>query len=258
MFRTGKTRISIKGGLAIVTVATAFVSLLLGGASIYASSKDSAQAVDSGSFAVMVDNKRVATETFSIHQESGGSIIHSEFKAEQGGNGAAQSSDYELTPNGELKKYAWKEVRPGKAQFTVVPEKDFLMERYTASPQEKEGQQPFLLPNSTSVLDDYSYVQREVLAWKYLASGCRQEKGIVECPLHQKTMYGTLNPHTRSSAPISMEYAGREKVTVHGVERELIRLDLKSEAGDWALWLDDQFKLLRIVVPGENVEVVRD
>jgi len=222
------------------------------------SSDSSTQAVDSGSFAVIINGKRVATEKFSIQQNSGGSVITSEFDADGNGDAAAQSSELQLTPAGELRKYAWREIRPGKAQFTVYPTNDFLMERYSSSPQEKEIEQPFLLPNSTSMLDDYSFVQREILAWRYLASGCRQDKGQLACPLHQKTMFGSLNPHARNSMSVSIEYAGREKVTIHGGERELIRLDLKSDAGDWALWLDDQFKLQRIVVPGENIEVVRD
>jgi len=33
---------------------------------------------------------------------------------------------------------------------------------------------------------------------------------------------------------------------------------LKSEAGTWNLWLDDQFKLVRILIPAENTEVIRD
>jgi uncharacterized Zn-binding protein involved in type VI secretion len=241
---------------AVVAVAPAL--LLVGLCNATPRSDSSGQAVDSGSFAVMINGKRVATETFSIHQNSSGSVITSDFKADGTGDDAAQSSELQLTAAGELRKYTWKEIRPGKAQFTVYPTNDFLMERYSMNPQEKEVEQPFLLPNSTMMLDDYSFVQREILAWKYFAIGCHQDKGPVACPLHQKTMFGTLNPHARSSTPVSLEFAGREKVTIHGAEKELIRLNLKSDAGDWALWLDDQFKLQRILVPGESIEVMRD
>jgi hypothetical protein len=55
-----------------------------------------------------------------------------------------------------------------------------------------------------------------------------------------------------------MQYSGREKITIHGVEREMIRLDMKSDTGDWALWLDDQLKLQRILDIADNTEVVRD
>ena len=61
-----------------------------------------------------------------------------------------------------------------------------------------------------------------------------------------------------SVSAVSMQFAGKEKVPVRGVERELDHFVLKSEAGDWSMWLDDQFKLVRIVVASDNTEVVRD
>ena len=33
---------------------------------------------------------------------------------------------------------------------------------------------------------------------------------------------------------------------------------LGFDAGDWSMWLDDQFKLVRILVASDNTEVVRD
>ena len=117
---------------------------------------------------------------------------------------------------------------------------------------------PFLLPLSTSVLDDYFFIHREILVWKYLATGCRQDKGQVTCPQNQQVKFGAINPHQRSSLLVSMAFTGKEKTPVNGVERELNHFLLKSDAGDWSLWLDDQFKLVRILVPGDNTEVVRD
>ena len=43
-----------------------------------------------------------------------------------------------------------------------------------------------------------------------------------------------------------------------GWSANLITSCLKSEAGDWSMWLDDQFKLVRILVASDNTEVVRD
>lgn len=217
----------------------------------------SSQTVDSGSFGVFVGGKRVATETFSIHQDATGSSVTSEFKAEAGENHATQSSDLQLSPSGELKTYEWKESSPGQAHALIVPKEEFLLGRFTKNPQEKAMEQPFLLPASTSILDDYFYIQREVLAWKYLATSCKQQNGV-QCPLKQSTQMGTLNAHTRASAPVSVEFSGREKVSIRGTERELIRLDLKSDVGDWTLWLDDQLKLQRLADPAEGTEVVRD
>jgi len=218
--------------------------------------KTSGQKVDAGTFSVLMNGKRVATETFSITQDANGSVVNSEFHGE--GDSAAQSSTLELTAAGELKKYEWKELSPGKAQETVTPDDKFLMERFSANPGDKQQEQPFILPSSTSILDDYVFVHREVLAWKYLATGCRQTKGFTECALNQRSLFGTLNPHQRASMPVSVEYAGREKISVHGVDQELIRINLKSDAGDWALWLDDQYKVRRMSIPAENTEILRD
>jgi hypothetical protein len=214
--------------------------------------------VDSGSFGVFMNGHRVATETFSIQQNINGSVATSEFKTEAATDKAVQSSELRLNATGDIVKYEWKEVSPGQAQAVVLPNENFLIERSHNNSQDKQDEHPFLLPVSTSILDDYFFIHREILAWKFLATGCRQDKGQVQCPVSQRTQFGALNPHQRSSMPVSMEFSGREKVPVHGVERELNRFSLKSEGGEWALWLDDQFKVVRILVTSDNTEVVRD
>ena len=216
------------------------------------------QVVDAGSFGVFQNGHRVATETFSIQQGGNGSVATSEFKTEGGADKAVQSSQLQLTVAGDLRKYEWKEISPGKAQAVVLPNDNLLIERATNNPQDKQEEHPFLLPVSTNILDDYFFIHREILAWKYLATGCRQDKGQVACPVGQRAQFGTLNPHARSSMLVSLEFSGKEKVPIHGVERELNRLNLKGESGDWALWLDDQFKLVRILIASEHTEVVRD
>ena len=215
-----------------------------------------AATVDSGSFGVYSGGHRVATETFSIRQAADGSVVASEFKSEQGEQKAAQSSELELTPSVELRRYTWKESLPAKTEATVEPSDAFLVERF-GPPGEKQGEQNFLLPASTSILDDYFFIQREVLAWKYLATACKKEKGGLQCPPNQKVQFGTLNPNARSSMAVSIEFAGREKITIRGIEQELNRFVLRSENGDWAFWLDDQFKMVRLVADN-GTEVVRD
>jgi hypothetical protein len=212
--------------------------------------------VDSGSFGVFNGGHRVATETFSIKQGAQGSTVSSQFKSEQGQQIAEQSSELELTPSVELRRYQWKVVSPEKMEATVEPNDTFLIERFIAG-AEKQHEQNFLLPASTSIIDDYFFIQREVLAWKYLATACHQDTNSVGCPLKQKVQFGTLNPHARSSMPVSIEFTGRDKVTVRGKETELNHFVLKSETGDWAFWLDDQLKLVRLLADG-GTEVVRD
>ena len=211
--------------------------------------------VDSGSFGVFVKGRRAGTETFSVTQSANGSVIHSEFKAEGAAGQAVQESNLQLTGDGEIRRYDWKEQAPGKASSAVVPNDQFVTQKWSAGPEDKEHEQPYLLPTSTSILDDYFFVHRQVLAWKYLGGACTRETAGLRCP---KAQFGTLNPSQHSSAPASMEYLGHDKVKIKDVERELNKLELKSDAGSWVIWLDDQFKVQMISIPDESTEVVRD
>ena len=218
------------------------------------------QRIDSGSFGVFQNGHRVGTETFSIYQTSSGSVIQSEFKTENAPTDAAQTSEMQLTQTGEIRRYEWKELSPGKATSVVLPNSDFLTQKWKLTPEEKEHEQPYLLPTSTTILDDYFFVHRELLAWKFLAAACKEEKGATQCPLKQRTQFGTLNPHQHASAPLGAEFLGREKVTLKNGERDLFKVEFKTEAGTWQLWLDDEdhFKVMRMSVVGENTVVERD
>ena len=216
------------------------------------------ETVDSGSFAVYSSGQRVATETFSITRNQEGSIVSSRFKSTQGENTAEQASELELTPAVEIRRYEWKEVSPGKMQAVVTPAEPFLSERYSVGPDDKSQTQNFLLPTTTAILDDYFFIHREVLAWKFLATGCRKEGGPLQCPLNQKILFGTLNPHERSSMSVSVQFNGKEKLNLRGGQQEYSRFLLSSEMGDWVFWLDDAFKMVRLKDNGGGTEVVRD
>ena len=212
--------------------------------------------VDSGSFGIFQNGHRVGTETFSIYQVGSGSIIRSEFKTEHAPPDL-QSSEMQLTANGDIRRYEWKELSPEKAESLLLPNEEFLTQKWRMG-EEKEHDQPYLLPVSTRILDDYFFVHREVLAWKFLASACKQDQGVVQCPLKQRAQFATINPHQHSSALLSIEFLGREKMNLKGVQQDLLKLELKTEAQTWQLWLDNQFKVQRMAVVGENTFVDRD
>jgi hypothetical protein len=214
--------------------------------------------VDSGSFGVFQGGHRVGTETFSIYETANGSVIQSEFKTENAPTLAAQSSELQLTGKGDIRRYDWKELSPDKAESVVLPNSEFLNQKWTTGPGEKEQEQPYLLPVSTNILDDYSFVQREVLAWKYLSGDCKQDKGQMQCVPKQRAQFGTLNPHQHSSAQVTSEFIGREVVSLKAGSRDLLKLELKNDASTWQLWLDDQFKVQRMSIVGENTIVDRD
>src|SRR5208283_4060745 len=149
---------------------------------------------------------------FSIHQTSYGSLIQSEFKTENAPTQAVQTSEMQLTAKGDIRRYEWKEVSPGSAQSVVAPNDDFLNQKWSTGAGEKEHEQPYLLPTSTNILDDYFFIHRELLAWKFLSMVCKQDnKGPMQCLPKQHTQFVTLNPHQQSSASVTAEFVGLEK-----------------------------------------------
>ena len=61
-------------------------------------------------------------------------------------------------------------------------------------------------------------------------------------------------------AVISIEFVGSEKMTVKGVERQLVHLKIMSDDVEWAIWADpgDAYKVVRIYLPSNKTEVLRD
>ncbi len=215
---------------------------------------DAGKSVDSGSFGVYVSGKRVGTETFSIEQFADSSVAKSEFRAD--GNAAVQTAEMLLTTNGNLRRYTWNENSPGKATSVIEPQEQLLIQHISTGAADKPIDQQYILPSSTVVLDDYFFSQREVLLWRYMAGNCRtDEKG--GCPL-KAAQFGAIIPRQRTSMLVTVEYVGKETVNLHGHKQELSRFNLQTDNTQWALWLDGNYKLVRVYVAADALEVVRD
>ena len=242
------------------------IVLLCGVASMVARASDkkekskspAALVVDSGSFGVFIKGQRVVTETFHIQQENGNNSIKSQLKEAAGSPALDQTSDMEITGTGELLRYEWNQSGSATGSLTVVPNNEFLLEKITPATG-KTAEQPFLMPSTTVILDNNFFVHREVLAWKYLAAACHPEGGAQQCQ-KEAVEFGVLVPQDRTSTRVRMELVGKEKVMIGGAARELIRLNLTGDGFEWAMWVDDtdHFKLMRISIPADNTEVVRD
>lgn len=213
------------------------------------------QTVDSGSFGIFIKGQRVATETFHIEQQSGASIIKSQLK-EIAGDSPTQKSELQMTANGELLRYEWSQSSGGA--LSVFPDNEFLKERITTSASAKPAEQAFLMPGTSPILDNNFFIHREVLAWKYLAiAPCKDENGHRHC---EPADFGVLVPQDRTSMTVRVELVGKEKITMHGAERELLRLNLSGEGYQWNLWVNDSdhFKLMRVSIPADDTVVDRD
>jgi hypothetical protein len=215
--------------------------------------------VDSGSFGVFIGGQRVMTETFHIQQQSGNSSISSRLNEGAAGGALLQKSDMDLTPAGELLRYTWSQDKPAQSSLTVEPNNEFLLEKIIAPGTTKAAEQPFLMPNTSPIVDNNFFVHRELLAWRFLASACKPGGGGMQCKT-EPAEFGILVPQDRTSLHVRMSLVGKEKTSIHGVDRELLRLTLAGEAFEWALFVDEQdhFKLIKILVPEANTEVVRD
>ena len=154
--------------------------------------------MDSGSFGIFVKGARVATETFSIQQQANSSEIKSQLKQTSGSDPVSQKSDLEMTSAGELIRYEWNQSSGGS--LTVLPNNEFLLEKITEPSSSKPAEQPFLMPNTSAILDNNFFVHREVLVWRYLAAACKPEGGSLKCQ-QDPGDFGVLVPQDRTSMP---------------------------------------------------------
>ena len=237
--------------------------------------KSGSKVADSGSFGVYLNGKRVGTETFNITETLNSdrrpeySTASSEIKFDDGKFKAIQTAEIQVSANGELRSYNWHATSPQKEDASVELKDQLLVEHLVPADQKKMDV-PHLLPSSTVILDDNFFSQREVLLWRYL-SGCpRQDNGL----LCGTTRFVILIPQQHASGNATLELMGQEKVTVKGAERILNKIKLEtsgpqsltwlndqsreSDVTQWILWVDDQYKIVKMTVAGSNIEIVRD
>jgi len=135
--------------------------------------------VDSGSFGVFVNGRRVATETFSITENNNGSVATSRFKTESGIDSAEQSSELQLTAGGDLRRYEWKEISPGKSQAVVLPNETLLVERSILMPSRRNIR--FFcrfLPASSMIISSYNGKSSRGNFWPWPAT-----RKMAKCPV---------------------------------------------------------------------------
>jgi hypothetical protein len=215
--------------------------------------------VDSGSFGVFRNSHRIGMETFSIQESPSGKIISSQISVESEGRKSEQSCELRLSTSGDLVSYQWQEHSPGSGEITVSPKDEFLVERTISAKGARAAEQTLLMPASSTILDNNFFVLRQVLAWRYLATSCKTENGSLSCPKIPARLPAVV-PQDHMSMSANVSLLGKEKVRIGQAERELVRLVVDDDSGIWQLWLDDQdkYKLVRMVMAANGVEVVRE
>jgi len=257
----------VRNGLLLAAVVLTATWLSAGDKNKTADKQDT-KVVDSGSFGIYVDGKRIGTETFKIEQRPDFSVANAEIKVDDGTTRATQTSEMQLAPNGDLHSYIWRGLVPVKEESSVEAS-DQLLTEHIVDADLKKHDVPHILPLSTVILDDNFFSHREILLWRYLLTGCTRSNDRFTCG---PSNFGILVPHLHQASNATMEGLGRDKVTIKGAQRELNKIVLKvgepqrlivmnqkdSDPGQWFIWADDDFKVIKIAVPGSNIEVVRD
>lgn len=215
--------------------------------------KPSGQVVDSGTFGIYVGGRRVASEKFEITQTPEMNVAKAELKVDQARN--PQIAELQLSPNGNLIRYQWSEKDQGSA--VVEPKDEFLVEHVQITQPAKTAEQPFILPTSTLIQDDYFFSQRQILLWRYLASQCRPSAADKGCKLTPQ-MYGVIVPRQQTSMQVSVAYAGQDKVNIKGSDMDLSRFEMKFDGNSWQVWVDQAYKIQKIAILADNTEVYRD
>jgi hypothetical protein len=240
-----------KGAVLVVMIAFAAISLNASKKEATADDK-SGKIVDSGSFGIFQRGQRVATETFEVRQSQAGSLTSSQI--DTAGDGASQSSELQLTPDGDLVKYLWKELKPEKSESDLTIGDQVILQ-HTPNEKGKVEEIPYVLPPSTQVLDDYFFVQREILTWKYMASECGA--ALANCRM-KPASFGVIIPRQHTSGSLTIEFKGRDKTDYKGTQQEMFHFLMHVDDVDWSLYLNDQNKLVKVEIPAEGTEAVRD
>ena len=209
--------------------------------------------IDSGTFGVYIKGKKVASEKFEISQSADMSVAKAELRLED--SRTSQVAELRLAPNGNLIHYEWSEN--GKGQAIVEPKDEFLVEHVTITEPRKSAEQPFVLPPSTLIMDDGFFSQRELLLWRYLATNCHIKPGETGCALSSQ-QYGVIVPRQQTSAQVTVEFKGSQKLNIHGTDMDLQRFDLRGEGYDWTVWIDAGYKIQKIVIEDESTEIYRE
>jgi len=240
---------------------TTFAALLLlltsfGLASSKPATGKNSTVVDQGSFVIFQNGQRIAAEKFVIEQYADKSVTSSELHMDAGqpsGN-LDQSGELTLLPNGSIARYESKQLLPPHNSAIVEPKNEFLVMHMVTDG--KTSEQPFFLTPQAFILDDYFFSTREVLLWRYLASFCKPRPGGDGCDLI-RGRFPVLIPRRHTSSEVFIEFKGYDDTPLNGRPQHLRHFLMQTDGADWHMWMDQNYKLLRISIPDSNTEILR-
>ena len=196
---------------------------------------------DKGKFRILVGGQEQGKEEFEISLSGGNWIAHGNSEIQTAQGATHVTGTLTLKPDGTPVRYEWSTQGPKKASASIA------FDGTTATSElHMEGTRPFTqqftFPSPrVVVLDNNLYHQYAVLARLYNW----QDKGV--------QTFSVLVPQELTPGTVSVESLGKQEVD--GAKLEELRV--KTEDLEVDLYLDAQ-RLVRILVPSANAEVIRE
>lgn len=201
----------------------------------------SAFAPDKGKFRILVGGQEQGKEEFEIAQADGNWVAHGSTEIQTPQGTTHVNGTLTFQPDGTPVRYEWSTQGAKKASASVA-----FTGATASSELHIEGARPFTqqftFPTPrVVVLDNNLYHQYAVLARLY----DWQQKGV--------QTFSVLVPQDLTPGSVTVESLGKQDVG--GAKLEELRV--KTEDLELDLYLDSQ-RLVRIVVPSSNAEIIRE
>lgn len=233
---------AIVGGIAAFSAALALMFSSANRAAIAAASPAASMFVaDKGSFRIVVNGEQVGKEQFEITPSGGDWIAHGSSEIQSPDGTMRVSGILALRGDGNPQRYQWSTEGKKKASANI----DFSGLSATID-LSLEGARPYSQQFTFAtapivVLDNNLYHQYAILARLY----DRQKKG--------SQTFSVLVPQELTPGSITVESLGTQELDGKKVEE----LTAKTETLEIDLYLDNG-RLVRLVSPGGNAEIIRD
>jgi len=196
---------------------------------------------DKGNFRIMVNGQQMGKEEFEINPNGGNWVAHGSSEVQTPDGTTRVSGTLELQADGSPLRYEWQTQGKKKASATIQ------FSNLTATIDlNMDGARPYkqqftFTTSPIAVLDNNLYHQYAVLARLY----DRQKKGA--------QTFSVLVPQELTPGTIAVESMGDQNVN----GKKLEELTAKTEDLEVDLYLDNG-RLVRIVAPSNNAEIIRE
>jgi hypothetical protein len=226
-----------------VVAATTHLSTTRTGArtGFFADKKIGTLAPDKGKFKILVNGQAMGKEEFEIGSSGGGWLAHgsSEITTPQGVTKV--TGTLTAHPNGSPEHYDWSTQGVKKASAAISFNNDVATAELHVDGARPYTQQFTFNSPMIVVLDDNMYHQYQILASFY----DMDKKGVQN--------FTVLVPQELTPGNVTVESLGKQDVD----NKKMEALRVRTEDNEIDLYLDGG-KLMRLVAPSANAEVVRD